>query len=395
MSVLEDGKYLSYRPDFDIRRALRFRVEKEGATIEAEPELPTELVAASSILASELLARCDALLDKTKALMQQLADCVESSFPGEISAYEEAVKNDDRHAVALFEDKHCVDIAGNTQAELYAVCKNIEQAVARMHPYIIDCVSPIKPAEGIRLQEAEERYYSDLAYLEYNQPGTINRLALAYEAQLKYQANTRLEYFGKIVEEVETTARAGYAELCNNNPVAVADEIVAAGPQKQDALLAILKTSYNILAGKGISLNNHSRVFDFENTMEPLRASLSSLTELRLKDSLDVVGWLQQVDAEDGDSPIYHLANQLLIGLEAIDSSLDTTILDLAKSQEAEYLHLKDRVENIYQRKQVRQLLTLIGRIKEAVSTVTTPEEAQQRAAAIAADFAACTGLCV
>lgn len=395
MSVLDDKKYPGYKPSFDIRRALRYRVQKEDDATVSDFDLPTELVAASSILATDLLDRRNRILDRVKSFSQALSDCVDRAFPGAIKAYEDAVKNDDRRAIAEFEDRQCVDLSGSIQAELYVVCKNIERAVTKMGPYITDFISPVKPAEGVELREVETNYYSDLAYMEHTQSGSLNRLALAYEAQLKYQVSRRLDYFTEIIDEAESIVQEGYSDLCDNNPAEMAERLVTLGSEGLDSLAKVLETTHLLLANDGIDLNNHNRVLDCEETMSILRNSLSSLTELRLQDSQIVVQWLNKLNLEEENTSIYNLANHLLKGLNAIDQALDTTILDLAKSQETEYLNLKKKLDNIRQRKQVRQLLNVIKKTKDIINNSETQEEAHQRVNTLISDLAMKSDICM
>lgn len=385
--MLDERIYLTYQPSFDIRRALAFRVEKAGEKAE-EIKLPTELEDAASILTSDLLAMADALLDRIDEALEELRGCLgKKEFAGlTVDDYDRAVTEGDTVRADAFEDFHIADISGSTQGELYCLFKSLRGRVEELRGFV-EQIAPVKPVPPARLAEAEEKLYTDMAYLEHTRPGSVDRLALAYEAQLKHQVRQRLEYLSASVEEGISAAQMTPQDSCNGSAERVGGDMAAGGAEVLRGLKKVLGVAFANMAETGLQLKEHGRLYGNDEMMKQLREAAVSLAELRLGAARQVTAWLKSLELADETSPAYTLAHCALDGLAAIDSGLDTTILDLSKAQQTERMNLEERLKNIVRRKQVRQLIGLADAVLSTVNFDAPPEERRKQGEAAALAF--------
>ncbi len=395
MPVNDD--YLRYYPSFDIKRALAFQVERRGGQVDEEIKLPSELVDASSILSNTLLAQADALIDYIDDTLAELRVCLKrDEFAGlTVDDYDRARAEGNIVKSDAFEDFHIADPNGKTQGEIYCLLGSIKERVERLREFVKEHIVPVKPQHPETLAEAEEKMYAELAYIEYTNPGSIDRLSLAYEAQLKYQVKQRLDYLTAVTNDSVSIAKRTLHDTCHGAAGAVGGEMASGEPDVLRGLRAVLGASFIRLTVKGLQLKEQDRLYGNQDMIQQLQKSAVSLAELRLNAVRKVTGWLKSVDIADENSPVYTLASRALDGINLVDSGLDTTILDLSKAQQMERMNLEERLENMRQRKEVRQLVKLTDTILSVVDFSQPVEERRRQGEMVAMVLASrSSGIC-
>jgi len=378
---LNENNYITYLPRFDIRRALSFKVEETGEEYEPSYEVPSELADAASILASDLLARADALLDQIGETLDNLKSCLGNTQYNGVSAddYDRAVEEDDYAMARVFEDYHSADINGSTQGELYCMLRSLQGRIEHVRQFTAQNIVPVTSEFPQELYVLEEKMYTDLAYMEYKKPGSVDRLALAYEAQLKHQVKKRLETFESVLDRCIGIAKISTNDSCNGSVESVAGEMAVADAEVLNGIGTVLKTSFGNLARQELNLNEQDRLYGNQQIIEDLHDTAVSLARLRLNAVRKVAAWLKELALDSDKSPAYNLVDHSLTGLTVIDSGLDTTILDLAKAQNMEKMNLEARLTNITARKQIRQLVGLVDSIAAAIDFTAPPQERRRQ----------------
>ena len=255
---------------------------------------------------------------------------------------------------------------------------------ASLRDFIWDNLTPKAVKPITRMAEYEEERLAALAYLEYTQPGSVDRLEMAYEAQLKYQVKERLEYITETYNACIDTATMSLNDSCGGMAEFIGGEMAASGKESLEALREVLARAYTGLAKVGLELKEQDRLYGGEDITANLRASAVSLAQLRLQAARRVTGWLSSYTEIEEDSPLYPLAEAALEGIISIDTSLDTTILDLSRVQTMERINLEDRLVNAAKRKTTRQFIQLVDSILATVNFSRPAEELRRQGAAAA-----------
>lgn len=370
---------MRYAPRFDIKRALEYKViVEEGASAE-NIELPSELIDASTILASQLLAAADWLCDFIDESLEEIRSCLKGKkFDGiSIEDYDQALQSGDYDTVYRFEEFNCADLSGSSGAEIYALLKDIKSRTEWLRDFIQNTIaSPFSAGDNVqRLAEKEEEYYSNLAYMEYTNPGSVNKLSLAYEAQLKYQLAKRLLAFADVVEQGVRTFNLTINESCGGDAGQVAEGFASGSAEAVESIITTLGIAFGELADKGLALMARDARISREESCKRLQQSAVSLLELNNKAVASVASFINSIDTDDIDSPGRRIAECLMDGLESISSGLDTTILDLYKMQKMEEMLLQERLNNILKRKRIRQFISLAKAVAAAVDFSGTEEQ--------------------
>jgi hypothetical protein len=377
--LFDENDYIRYSPRFDIKRALEYRVQVEKGRAVDQVELPSELVDASAVLASDLLAMADWLCDLIDEGTAEIRSCLKGKmFDGlSVEDYDRAVESGDYETVYRFEEFNCADLSGSSGAEIYALLKDIKRRTEWLREFVQKNIAPAFDTSGNtqRLAEKEEEHYSNLAYMEYTNPGSIDRLSLAYEAQLKFQITKRMLAFADAVEQGMEVFRLTIDDSCGGDAGHVAAGFASGGADAVQHIITTLGVAFGELADKGLAIMAREARIDSVESCKRLQQSAMALFELRSKAVSSAAGFLNAIDANDLESPGRFIAECLLDGLESISVGLDTTILDLYKMQKMEELLLQERLDNILQRKRIRQFVTLAKAVAAAVDFSGTEEQ--------------------
>lgn len=395
--MLNDSSYSSYYPRFDIRRALAYKIQESGQEAVEEVNLPTELIDNASILSSDLLAQAESLIDQIDSTLEDLKRCIGGKTSGGMSVddYLNALQDGDYVAADLFEDFNIASTDGTTQAEMFCLLNSIKNRAAAMRDFVQENLVPSNIKPITRLAEYEEEMFAAMAYVEYTSPGTLDRLAMAYEAQLKYQVKERLDYMMEVYNSCIDIASSSLNDACAGAAETIGAEMAASGREALEALKEVLTRAFNVQAKEGLELKEQDRLYGGEEIMENLRASAVSLARLRLNASRNVIGWLSSFADIDEDSPLYSLAETALDSIMSIDASLDTTILDLSRAQTMERMNLEDRLDNALRRKKTRQFINLARDILSTVNFSRSKDELRKQGIAAAAAYLnRSSGLC-
>lgn len=346
----ETHPYLHYRPTLDLRRELAFIVYQTGTPLAEEYQISSELSDAASILATHLLAQVDQLIDATTDLSADLAGCL-TDGPASITGFFKAQAQGGQEVLHDFLEYHCSSLEGSVQGELLVALVGIGETLVDTAAFVRD-VLIIAPDE-----DAEQTRYVEMAATEYEHPGSIDRLALAYEAQLKYQIKTRLDNIQDFCNGCHGIAASTVEDSFGGALVEGITALAESGPKIMEALIDILQVGFIHLGERGLRLHEQQQVFGNRELCARLQVAAASLREMRVNSATPVIDWLGSLETEEPH--VSTILETALEGLTAIDRELDRSMLDLAKHEANENLLRTALLANITARKEARQVRKL------------------------------------
>lgn len=370
--------YLQYYPQFDLYRELSFKVIEEGAALDEHYHVPTELTDAASNLAADLYEKATFLYDYIEDLMQELVPCIQKNDHPKITLeqYLDALKEDDRVVMWDYETYHGTDLKGCTQAEVYFVLSDLLKNTGMVKDYINNNLLDPTGRTIDEKRENEKKRYVELAYWDWKKPGSVNKLPTAYEAQLKYQVDERLDFVTTLANECRRIASFTIKDTCGNGLDEVISTIVSSDFEIVNSLKILMEVGFKKLGGVWTAFTEQEKIMANSEVLQTLQESTVSLRRLRFEEVNHVLDFLKTIDTKNDTAPSTVLLKASLPGMQAVDKSLDTTILDLSKAQNNDFINKTDILANISSKKQLRQLIRLTENLLNTVD-FDDPERTQ------------------
>ena len=375
--------YLHSYPEFDLRRELAYRVQEQTGSPVELPDVPGEIVDLAAVFVSDLFEHADYLLAHLDELLNDLFVCMQKHSGGPLPAeqYRQALEESNYVAARQYEAYHRESLQGSTQAELYALLYDLRDNVRITRDYLLANFPGAQSEPGQSwddLRAAEQERYLQLAQQELSSPGSVDRLPLAYEAQLKYQIQQRLAFAEEFSAACQEVARATVDDTCQGRVEEVVGHLVEAEEETLRGLKTVMEAGFVRLAERGAATAEQGRLYGNKEVLRRLQEAAVSLRQLRFGAVGQVLTWLKSLDTAGDTAPATTLVANALPGLDAIDRSLDTTILDLSKANKMDVHNKTEMLANVHARKQLRQLI----RLTEDVLATADFDAADRRAQA-------------
>ena len=363
---INEREFINYRPILGFKPNISWLTRQTSAESVEQFKL-SELIDANSILASDLLMAIQEATGAVEVLIANIETCLRSNPGGPVTFddYLLAKENGPYDTVAAFKAYHNNSVNGAVQAEVYFALLDVQDNLVFFNNHVRDTFFDGDMSSIDRLTKEENINLGARMVSAIKEPSKVDKLSLAIEAKLKSLTKEAIE---NVQDFISKTAELTTRTLANEFGKHIEDSVqklATAPPRAISAMKIMTELKLANLAKSTSGIQTRLGVIDNKNLHQNQLAKVKKLKQLRLEDTRDILPWLRDLAAED-DSDIYDpFISCFTESMVDIDYALDNAILDVSKVNQLDKLNRDDLLNNLEQKKAIRQIYRLLVDIEK------------------------------
>ncbi len=357
-----ERQQLEYSPRLEFTKRLLAIISDTDVTESDIVNLPQALLDTVSLPAADVLQN---LADTSKALddlIDQLGQCLDGRLDSGISIadYRLARENDNYEIRDQFEDHYNNSPEASTAGEALIYLLDVKSNLDTHKAYVSNTFYNGKAQfDNIdKHRDDEQKEINKLVSLEIKKPGAQDYTSLKIQHNLLDASNDRINNVSSFVGNIKQVLTSGINQQFKD-VTSVVRTMALGGPDNIGHVSDITEFRFKQLAFISDDNQNRSKRLNTESMRAMIDSDMKILSNLKTTTSSSLINWFSNTSTKNDTLPITKLFSDAISGLELVETSYQTRMADLSKTNALEKMQLDDIAASLEQKKEARQVYSL------------------------------------